>query len=267
MAGRVGRFVRNNVVGLVALFIALGAGAYAAGLPKNSVKAKQIKAGAVKTAELADNAVTSPKVANGSLLGEDFAAGQLPQGPQGPVGADGPQGPAGSPDTPAQVLDKIKQVDGAGSGLDADTVAGIGASELGTVARYLDGNCADDAHTAGGQVCVGMAMTLPRAGRVLILGSGTMVDIANNDTSGIGSGTDLTDRVEGLCWLSADGSQRGETGSTIMFNSDEKGALSLLGLTPPLSAGAHVFQIKCSETDGDIGFDDLGLAVVKLGAG
>jgi len=36
----------------------------------------------------------------------------------------------GSPDTPEQVLDKLKQVDGPGSGLDADTLDGVHASEL-----------------------------------------------------------------------------------------------------------------------------------------
>jgi hypothetical protein len=103
MAARVGRFVRNNVVGFIALFIALGAGAYAAGLPKDSVKGKQIKAGAVGNAELRANAVTSDKVANGSLLGADFAPGQLvqgargEQGPQGEQGAQGEQGPQGEP--------------------------------------------------------------------------------------------------------------------------------------------------------------------------
>ena len=79
----------------VAVFIALGTSAYAAStLDKNEVKSKHIKAGAVKNADLADNAVTSPKVANGTLLGEDFAAGQLPTGVRG---ATGPQGPQGEP--------------------------------------------------------------------------------------------------------------------------------------------------------------------------
>ena len=41
-----------TVTATLALVIALGAGAYAAGLPKNSVKSKQIKAGAVKSDEL-----------------------------------------------------------------------------------------------------------------------------------------------------------------------------------------------------------------------
>jgi hypothetical protein len=42
-----------------------------------------------KNKDLASDAVTSPKVANGSLLGEDFAAGQLSQGPQGEPGQNG----------------------------------------------------------------------------------------------------------------------------------------------------------------------------------
>ena len=95
MARRIAAYLRNNVLGLIAIFIALAAGAYAAGLPKNSVKSKQIKAGAVKTDELADNAVTSPKVADGSLLGDDFAAGQIPQGPPGPPGEPGTPGAPG----------------------------------------------------------------------------------------------------------------------------------------------------------------------------
>lgn len=42
-----------NVISLTALFIALGAGAYAAGLAPNSVKSKNIKDGQVKQRDLA----------------------------------------------------------------------------------------------------------------------------------------------------------------------------------------------------------------------
>ena len=48
----------------------------------------------------------------------------------GATGATGATGPAGSPDTAAQVLTKIKTVDGSGSGLDADTVDGIQGASL-----------------------------------------------------------------------------------------------------------------------------------------
>ena len=74
------RHLRNNVVGYLALFVALSGTAYAAvELGKNDVRSRHIKNGQVKIKDLAADAVTSPKVADGSLLGEDFAAGQLPQ--------------------------------------------------------------------------------------------------------------------------------------------------------------------------------------------
>jgi hypothetical protein len=95
--GKLRRHLRDNVYGLVAIFIALGGTAYAAvELERNDVTSKYIKDGGVKTKDIGDNAVTSPKVANGSLLGEDFAVGQLPQGPQGPEGVQGVPGPSGA---------------------------------------------------------------------------------------------------------------------------------------------------------------------------
>src|SRR3954470_19298351 len=83
-----GGYVRRHHVGLLALFLALSGTAYAATLPRNSVG----------TAQLKQNAVTSAKVKNGSLLRGDFKANQLPvgaQGAQGPAGGQGTQGPQG----------------------------------------------------------------------------------------------------------------------------------------------------------------------------
>jgi hypothetical protein len=78
-----------NVIATLALFLALGGGAYAAfKLPKNSVGSKQIKA----------NAVNSSKVKDGSLLAGDFKAGQLPAGAQG---VRGPKGDKGDPCLPS----------------------------------------------------------------------------------------------------------------------------------------------------------------------
>ena len=68
-----------------------------------------------------------------------------PAGPQGPKGDQGdpclpstpacvgPQGPAGqdgSPDTAQQVLDKLKNVDGSGSGLDVDLLDGVDSTSF-----------------------------------------------------------------------------------------------------------------------------------------
>jgi hypothetical protein len=75
--------VRSNAIAYVALFIALSGSAYAAtSLPANSVGTKQLK----------NNAVTGPKVKNGSLLKVDFKSGQLLPGAKGDKGDSGPQG-------------------------------------------------------------------------------------------------------------------------------------------------------------------------------
>jgi hypothetical protein len=65
------RLTYANVTATLALFVALSGGAYAAAkIPPNSVG----------TAQLKDNAVTTEKVYDGSLLAADFKAGQLPAG-------------------------------------------------------------------------------------------------------------------------------------------------------------------------------------------
>jgi hypothetical protein len=75
-----------NVMSTIAVFAAVGGGAYAAtALPRNSVGAKQIKR----------NAVVSSKVKNRSLKAADFARNQLPAGSRGATGPGGAQGPPG----------------------------------------------------------------------------------------------------------------------------------------------------------------------------
>jgi hypothetical protein len=78
-----------NVMAATAVFLVLGGTSYAAAtkLGKSSVKGKNI----------AKNAITSPKVKDGSLLAKDFRAGQLPSGPAGPAGPAGGAGPVGPP--------------------------------------------------------------------------------------------------------------------------------------------------------------------------
>jgi hypothetical protein len=68
-----------NVIASLALFIALGGAAVAAGLPKHSVGAKQLKKGAVTAAALKKGAVTSGKLAPKSVV-----AGKLGPNAVGP---------------------------------------------------------------------------------------------------------------------------------------------------------------------------------------
>src|SRR5690349_5612414 len=84
-------FTYANVMASIAVFIALGAGAYAAGLAPNSVKSKTIKDGQVKTPDigfdavnsshLSDNSVNTDAVSSDSLTGDDideFTLGLVP---------------------------------------------------------------------------------------------------------------------------------------------------------------------------------------------
>jgi hypothetical protein len=80
-----------NVTATLALVVALGGSAYAA----NTVRSSDIKNGQVKRVDLANNAVTSGKVKNGTLLGKDFKRGAIPAGPKGAPGAPGTPGPKG----------------------------------------------------------------------------------------------------------------------------------------------------------------------------
>ena len=91
------KYLRRHHIGLLALFIALGGTSVAAvGLAKDSVGAKQLKPGAVRSEEIRDR----------SLLAKDFRRGELPKGDQGPAGARGAQGPAG-PQGPAGVATPV----------------------------------------------------------------------------------------------------------------------------------------------------------------
>jgi hypothetical protein len=58
----------SNAIASIALFVALGGAAVAAGLPNNSVGTKQLKRGAVTAAKLKRGAVTSAKLAPKSVI-------------------------------------------------------------------------------------------------------------------------------------------------------------------------------------------------------
>jgi hypothetical protein len=69
--------LHRNAIAYVALTIALGGISYAAtALPRDSVGAKQIRAGAVRSSDVKD----------GALRLRDFRAGEMPPGPQDPPG-------------------------------------------------------------------------------------------------------------------------------------------------------------------------------------
>jgi hypothetical protein len=76
--GSLSRFVPRptyaNVIATVALFVALGGVAVAAGLPKNSVGPRQLKRGSVTAAKIRKQAVTSGKLAPQSVTAGKLGA-------------------------------------------------------------------------------------------------------------------------------------------------------------------------------------------------
>jgi hypothetical protein len=80
--------VRSNVLGLVAIFIALS-GTAIASVPNNSVTSNKIRNGQVKNPDLAANAVNGAKVADNALTGADVNEASLSGvTPSGAAGGD-----------------------------------------------------------------------------------------------------------------------------------------------------------------------------------
>lgn len=118
MLTRIGAHLRANVIGYVALFIALSAGAYAAGLPRNSVKSKQIKDGQVKTADIGDGQVGAVDLAAGAVGSDKLADGAVGS-------AQIASGGVGSSDLGPNSVGSGNVVDGSLAGSD------VGANALG----------------------------------------------------------------------------------------------------------------------------------------
>jgi hypothetical protein len=146
------RFLRRhlsyaNVAATLALFIALGGGAYAATqLPRNSVGTGQLKPEAVTAGKIAKKTRNQLKGATG------------PAGPQGPTGKTGKQGPKGA--TGAKGAQGARGPEGpAGTGPAYEVVAtnqSFGASLVPIAAENL----------AAGKYVVSADVTLEGIGRV-----------------------------------------------------------------------------------------------------
>ncbi|MGI9020021.1 MAG: hypothetical protein ACR2G3_04845 [Solirubrobacterales bacterium] len=78
MRGRIGTHLRGNVIGYVALFVALSGTAWA--VQNDSVRSRHIVDGQVKTPDLADNAVTNAKVADDAIGSAEVAPNSLAGG-------------------------------------------------------------------------------------------------------------------------------------------------------------------------------------------
>ena len=127
-----------NVAAALALFVAIGGGAVAVGAKPGkdgTIEACYKKNGKVRLLVGKDDECRKKKGEKPITWNVEGQQGELgAPGQNGADGQNGAPGANGSPDTPAQVLAKLVQVDGSGSGLEADlldSAADINAGTLG----------------------------------------------------------------------------------------------------------------------------------------
>lgn len=217
------RLTPGTVLGGLALFLALGGGAYAAieiKLSRHSVGYRELKR----------DSVTSGKVRDGSLLALDFRRGQIPAGA---TGAQGPKGDTGETGATGATGATGPKGDAGATGPTAGFV-----KYLGTLS------------TPAGTPVVSTTVTLPTAGKLSMTAvtSGQMAC-----TSGVRCGTYFQLFVDGQA-LPASGvsSYDAPGGTTSGFN------VTVVGLSGELTAGAHTVALKSGVNQGVPTVTDIG---------
>lgn len=110
----------------------VGKAAYDAVVPQNSVGTAQLQRNAVKAAKIAPNAVRAGHVLDGTLLVDDFKAGQIPQGPKGGKGDNGAKGDKGDTGNPGTAR--------AWAAVDGSSGAVTAGSNVQSVTRFSTGS-------------------------------------------------------------------------------------------------------------------------------
>ncbi len=222
MENRISQYLRSNVLGLVAIFIALGGVSWAATtVKKNTVVSKSIKNGQVKNADLAANSVDGAKVQDGGLSGSDLAPNS--------VGGDQVDEATLGQVPSAQSAGDANSLDGADSSAFQKRVTGTCAS--GSAIREVaeDGNVTCENGALGDITAVNAGSGLTGGGSSgdvsLALGPIGSAEVTNNSLTG--------DDVN-------------ESSFGIVPNADQLDGISSAGFiqngTAAQSAGFHVTQ-------------------------
>ena len=285
----------------VAVFVALGGTSYAVAtgsidsreIKNNTVRGKDIRNNNVSTRDLKNGkAVSGADVVDDSLGGADIDESTLTgvggaKGDTGPQGQAGPQGPAGSaggpPSGPAggdltgsypdpsiagDAVNAAKVTDDSLTGADiaGNTLGGddIAESTLGQVPSALLGGfgrsggttTCDPEAAAFFAFCAGTGfLSVPPGARALVFGrAGTA--IKGTSSGGVGN-----------CRLSTSSTGTVPNTQMLIESDDELGDrdnTTLVGVTPPLPAGATEFGIDCNEVSGDIFFSEVSVTALLI---
>jgi hypothetical protein len=160
----------------------------------------------------------------------------------------------------------VKHAKTADSATNADAVGGQSLANIVTGRSDPTTGAQCDPQTTSFVECASVDVTLPHAGRVLLIGTGGQYAFNVSVT-------------QGTCRLTSDGSSLG--GSVVSLGNQTDPSPGVFGaanrgyargftttiVTDSISAGAHTFALQCNETDADVEFENPQISAVAFGSG
>ena len=236
----------SNVIAVLALFVALGGGAYAAHVAKkNSVTSRSIKNGAVTSADVKDNGLTGKDIADSSLSGTDVDDGSIRS-------ADIADGSVIGSDVADSSVTGADVADGSISADDIQ-LASLGDATSGRTKLGASAGCISTSATFAS--CLADDVQIGRSSRILAIGNGS----AGSDVIG------GTNRVS-TCALFVDG-QKFSADVTVTNSFPESGAMTVTAVTPVLNAGTRTIDFRCHSGSENSKIAAPTLTTVVLGNG
>jgi hypothetical protein len=242
---RIREHIRSNLVGYLALFVALSGTAYAAtigpnDIQDNAIRSRHIEDGQVRTQDVAKDttthALTGANVANGGLTGADVANGSL----SGSQVADGSLAGA-----------DVQNNSLTGTQINESSLGQVPLAQVGGFGRATYGGSCYPSGAAFVD-CVVLTVNLPTQSKVLLIGA-TEAAPQNGDAAG-------------ACKLVT---QFGDIPNTVADYSLHGGDLvsgSLVGITGPLGPGSVDFGVDCNKTGGTMEYF-AHLAAIQISPG
>lgn len=240
-----GEHIRSNVVGYLALILALS-GTATALRGTNTVFSDDIARGEVKKADIGSNAIGTKKLRDGAVSNTDISGDAVD-------GSKVAEGSLSELDFAAPGLTGSDVTNLTGADVNESTLGEVPAAKSAGHGAYDFTSAACDPTNATYIVCGTMDMTLPANGRLLILGSG------NADSSGNAVGTCalFTSATGGFGAVEA---HRADAGGPDF----EGGEFELSVVTAPIGPGTVQVEIHCNQTSGNIQFQFLKISAVQI---
>lgn len=259
------RLTYANVMASVAVFLALGGGAYAAAtigssdIQRNAVLSKHIKKANVKGGDIAPNAVNGTKVADGSLNGADVFDGSLAGADvldgsltgadvsnNSLAGADVSDNSLGGADVDEGTLGTVPSASSASSASNADKVDGFHANDLGRGTSAFTYTGINDFNACAFTSALSRTITAPTSGILLVNGA---VTHSWDSSSAAGTSTYLYAGV-GLGTGTTGSWQQGSTANTAGSAVDSVSPVAAI----PVSAGSHTVNLQIAECGSAMAF-------------